>query len=103
MAQIIQIPQRAAPDLRVERMQTQGVRWTTVEKKLLDQAEFLEAMILVLDDVRAQNIRNRDFSMLEIINEEIPRYEERLDEVRLALADLRSNYERKSAPVAHHS
>jgi hypothetical protein len=103
MAQVIPIPLRAAPNLRTERLQTQGIRWTTQEKKLLDQAEFLEAMILVLDDVRTQNICNRDYTMMEIINEEIPRYEERLDGIRHALANLRRDYEHSRAPLARQS
>ena len=57
-----------------------GNQWTTQEKKLVDRAEFLEAMILVLDDVRMQNIRSRDYAMMEIVSEEIPLYQQRLEE-----------------------
>ncbi len=75
-----------------DRLKTSGKRWVLIEKKLLDQAEFLEAMILVLDDVKLQNIRNRDFAMMEIVSEEIPRYQKRLEDIQLSLTDLRQQY-----------
>lgn len=75
-----------------DRLKTSGERWVLIEKKLLDRAEFLEAMILVLDDVKLQNIRNRDFAMMEIVSEEIPRYQKRLEEVQKSLMDLRQQY-----------
>ncbi len=75
-----------------ERMRTSGESWTRREKKLLDRLEFLEAMVLVLDDVRLKNIRNRDYGMMSIVEEEIPRYMERIDEVRHELENLRARY-----------
>ncbi|MDX9753436.1 MAG: hypothetical protein RBU29_05710 [bacterium] len=77
-------------------VETQGDAWVYREKKLLDKAEFLEAMILVLDDVRVQNIRNRDYAMMEIVAEEIPLYEARLQDVQKELMQLRREYHASS-------
>ncbi len=75
-----------------DRLKTQGDYWISREKRLLDKAEFLEAMIMVLDDVRLQNIKKRDYAMMEIVSEEIPRYQERLEEVQTSLAQLRQQF-----------
>ncbi|MBD3266935.1 hypothetical protein GF373_09720 [bacterium] len=96
MGNIVQLPARqqvkeSTPSY-AEKLQTKGDQWVFQEKKLLDRAEFLEAMILVLDDVRLQNIRSRDYSMMEIVSEEIPRYEERLETTKQALTTLRREY-----------
>jgi len=92
MGQVIDLPVPAKTLRYADRLQTNGEPWTGREKKILDQAEFLEAMILVLDDVKLQNIQNRDYSMMEIITEEITRYQGRLDEARKALFQLRNEY-----------
>ncbi len=73
-------------------LQTAGQNWTNREKKLLDRAEFLQSMIIVLDDVRMQNARERDFAMMEVVGEEIPRYQQRLEEVQVELAELRRRF-----------
>lgn len=97
MAVILSFPSRApetqpAAPRYADRLKTCGDQWVRVEKRLLDQAEFLEAMILVLDDVKLTNIRNRDYAMMEIVTEEIPRYQSRLEEVQKSLTDLRRDY-----------
>lgn len=75
-----------------QKLETQGDYWVFQEKKLLDYAEFFEAMILVLDEVRLQNIRSRDYAMMEIVSEEIPLYQKRLEETQVHLASLRRDY-----------
>ena len=100
MGQVVQLPSfrdrleepGTQPVHYGERMQTSGESWTRKEKKLLDRLEFLEAMVLVLDDVRLKNIRNRDYGMMGIVEEEIPRYMERIDQVRCDLENLRAKY-----------
>lgn len=77
-----------------DRLQTAGALWTGKEKRLIDRAEFFEAMILVLDDVKMQNIQSRDYAMVEIVTEEIAHYQSRLDDVQEQLARLRSEYHR---------
>ena len=67
----------------------------------LDKAEFLEAMILVLDDVRLQNIRTRDYAMMEIVTDEIPRYEERLEETKSELEQLRQDFWASQESIAN--
>jgi len=92
MGNVISLPVAADVGRYGDRLLTRGEQWISREKHLLDQAEFLEAMILVLDDVRLQNIRNRDYAMMGIVSEEIPRYQKRLEEVQQSLTDLRRNY-----------
>lgn len=104
MADILSFPARAQEPQRTspryaDRLKTAGEQWVRLEKRLLDQAEFLEAMILVLDDVKLTNIRNRDYAMMEIVTEEIPRYQQRLEEIQKSLTDLRRNYY-ESAKIA---
>ncbi|MBI1388335.1 MAG: hypothetical protein GC154_07800 [bacterium] len=100
MAQVIQMPAKQSGVEYKDRLKTQGERFSVMERKLLDQAEFYEAMILVLDDVRLQNIRKRDYAMMDIITEEIPRYQNRLEEVRGMLDRLRAEYDQtKQAAV----
>ena len=93
MGQVLSLPLSKETTRYADRMQTVGWHWTGKEKKLLDQAEFLEAMILVLDDVKLQNIQYRDYAMIEIISEEIMRYESRLEEIQKDLALLRLDYQ----------
>lgn len=93
MAQVISMPARSKGIQYKDRLKTQGERFSVMERKLVDQAEFFEAMILVLDDVRLQNIRKRDYAMMDIITEEIPRYQKRLDEVKTMLDKLRAEYQ----------
>lgn len=97
MAQVISMPMRSEGINYKDRIKTQGERFSVMERKLLDQAEFYEAMIMVLDDVRLQNIRKRDYAMMDIITEEIPRYQKRLDEVQDMLARLRTEYRTQQA------
>ena len=97
MAEILSLPARTANSQTAspryaDRLKTVGEQWVRLEKRLLDQAEFLEAMILVLDDVKLTNIRNRDYAMMEIVSEEIPRFQKRLEEVQHSLATLRREY-----------
>jgi hypothetical protein len=84
-----------------QKLVTQGDHWVFREKKLLDKAEFLEAMILVLDDVRLQNIRSRDYAMMEIITEEIPRYEQRLETIKGDLQQLREAFWASKESIAN--
>lgn len=93
MATIIDFPVPISPSGGSSRLRTAGGRWTHLEKKLIDQAEFFEAMILVLNDVKLQNIQRRDYAMMEIVSEEIPRYQQRLNETREQLSALRTEYE----------
>ncbi|MBN2328751.1 MAG: hypothetical protein JXR73_16550 [Candidatus Omnitrophica bacterium] len=98
MADILTLPASGAPSnisrpRYGDRLETAGDHWIRLEKRLLDQAEFFEAMILVLNDVKLTNIQNRDYAMMEIVSEEIPRYKERLDEVKKSLFDLRREYQ----------
>ncbi|MDP8244221.1 MAG: hypothetical protein P9L94_09090 [Candidatus Hinthialibacter antarcticus] len=93
MAQVITMPARKSGIQYKDRLKTQGERFSVMERKLVDQAEFYEAMILVLDDVRLQNIRKRDYAMMDIIAEEIPRYQKRLDEVKDMLDKLRAEFQ----------
>lgn len=92
MGQLVQLPKRSVQNQYGARLQTQGEEWVRLEKKLLDRAEFLEAMILVLDDVRLQNIRSRDFAMMEVVSEEIPAYQKRLEDIQDSLTKLRNEY-----------
>ena len=101
MGHVLQLPRREKTQRYGDRLQTQGNQWTTQEKKLVDRAEFLEAMILVLDDVRMQNIRSRDYAMMEIVSEEIPLYQQRLEEVKRSLLKLRQDYNDQSRQVAN--
>ncbi len=104
MADILSFPSRSQESLNTprysDRLKTSGEHWIRLEKRLLDQAEFVEAMILVLDDVKLTNIRNRDYAMMEIVSEEIPRYQRRLEEIQKSLTDLRKQY-RESAHVVN--
>lgn len=93
MAQVITMPAKQSGIQYKDRLKTQGERFSVMERKLVDQAEFYEAMILVLDDVRLQNIRKRDYAMMDIIAEEIPRYQKRLDEVKNMLDKLRAEFQ----------
>ncbi len=97
MAQVINMPAKTAGVHYKDRLKTQGERFSVMERKLVDQAEFYEAMILVLDDVRLQNIRKRDYAMMDIIAEEIPRYQKRLEEVQAMLDKLRAEYQIQQA------
>jgi hypothetical protein len=85
------VPQPPAPKY-ADRLKTAGEHWVRLEKRLLDQAEFLEAMILVLDDVKLTNIRNRDYAMMDVVSEEIPRYQQRLEDIQKSLTELRRDY-----------
>lgn len=100
MASIVKLPVAAPKNHYAGRLQTEGKNWTAMEKKLLDQAEFLEAMILVLNDVREQNIRERDFAMKEIVTEEISHYQQRLEDIQQRIETLRSQYAEESGPVS---
>ncbi|MGC9326438.1 MAG: hypothetical protein ACP5I1_02275 [Candidatus Hinthialibacter sp.] len=98
MADILSLPACGASSSKSrprygDRLETTGDHWIRLEKRLLDQAEFFEAMILVLNDVKLTNIQNRDYAMMEIVSEEIPRYQQRLDEVKKSLCDLRRKYQ----------
>lgn len=98
MADILSLPIGGSPSNMPrprygDRLETTGDHWIRLEKRLLDQAEFFEAMILVLNDVKLTNIQNRDYAMMEIVSEEIPRYQERLNEVKKSLYDLRREYQ----------
>ncbi len=75
-----------------DRIKTAGDHWVQMEKRLIDKAEFLEAMVLVLDDVKLTNIRNRDYGMMDIVSQEIPQYQSRLEEVQKSLLELRKQY-----------
>ncbi|MFH1738051.1 MAG: hypothetical protein ABIH23_03515 [bacterium] len=102
MGQVVQLPDRSS-EATVhygERLKTAGNPWTRKEKKLLDKIEFLEAMVLVLDDVRLKNIRENDHGMMEVVQEEIPRYIERIEEIRRDLESLRAKYGRSLLSVA---
>lgn len=103
MGSVVQIPTQPAGNRYENRLKTAGDQWTTLEKKLIDKAEFLEAMILVLDDVRMTNIRKRDYAMMEIVGEEIPHYQERLTEVQDEIAQLRRNYWTQHPTAIHQS
>jgi hypothetical protein len=102
MGQVLQLPDRRSSEIVYygERLQTAGEPWTRREKKLLDRLEFLEAMLLILDDVRLKNINDRDYGMMEIVQEEIPRYIERTAEVRRDLDILRAEYSQSVLAVA---
>lgn len=93
MADIIAFPEpvRNVHAYRTE-LQTAGQYWTEREKKLLDRIEFYQAMMMVLDDVRLQNASSRDFGMMEVVTEEIPRYHQRLQDVEAELYELRRHY-----------
>ncbi|HQH71784.1 MAG TPA: hypothetical protein PK360_06850 [bacterium] len=103
MARIVDLPVTAGKTKHryAERLQTSGERWVRQEKKLVDQAEFLEAMIQVLHDVKQQNIRERDYAMMEIVSEEIPRYFERLDEIQQRIMHLRQAYAESAERMAN--
>ena len=58
-------------------------------------------MLLVLDDVRLKNIRNQDYGMMEIVQEEIPRYIERIEEVKRDLEVLRAKYTQSVLSIAY--
>ncbi len=89
MNNVVALPVQSSQNRRGAILETQGEEWNREEKRLLDRAEFLEAMILVLEDVKLQNIRNRDYGMMEVVNEEIIHYQERLEESQASLAELR--------------
>lgn len=105
MGKIVQLPLFKENSTRnqqnPQKLETRGEHWVFQEKKLLDLAEFLEAMILVLDEVRLQNIRSRDYAMMEIVSEEIPLYQKRLDETHLRLIDLRREYSAAQESLAN--
>jgi len=103
MGQVVQLPASKSEDRYSSKLQTQGSEFVSREKKLLDKAEFLEAMILVLNDVRLQNIQSRDFSMMEIVSEEIPQYQTRLEETRMSLNSLRQEYDGQMNQVANQA
>ncbi|MFB3787037.1 MAG: hypothetical protein ACE15F_11790 [bacterium] len=94
MARIVHLPVAVSKTKKryAGRLQTAGERWIRQEKKLVDQAEFLEAMIQVLHDVKQQNIRERDYAMMEIVSEEIPRFYERLEEIHQRIVHLRQAF-----------
>ena len=102
MGQVVQLPDRRRDQVVQygERLQTAGEPWTRKEKKLLDRLEFLEAMHLVLHEVRLKNIRDRDYGMMESVQEEIPMYIERMEKVRRDLEVLRAKYGRSLLSVA---
>ena len=92
MAQILSLPNIHSPSAYQDRLKTNGQEWTGKEKKLVDLAEFFEAMIIVLDDVKLHHIQDRDYAMVEIITEEISRYQHRLEAIQHELAQLRSEF-----------
>jgi len=97
MATILTLPSRSE-DITTkstryaDRIKTAGDQWVQMEKRLIDKAEFLEAMVLVLDDVKLTNIRNRDYGMMDIVSQEIPQYQSRLEDVQKSLSELRKEY-----------
>lgn len=92
MKNVITLPVSNSPVHYASRLKTAGSEWTTHEKKLLDTAEFLEAMIIVLNDVKIKNIKERDYAMAQIVTEEIKNYEARLDVTTNELTSHRQNY-----------
>ena len=58
----------------------------------MDVTEFLDAMIIVLDDVRTQNIQRRDYAMAQIIADELQTYQTRLTVSQSELQKLRQDY-----------
>jgi len=101
MGQVVKFPIHERNNRQSELLETKGSEWITREKKLLDKAEFLEAMIMVLNDVRMKNIQDRDYSMMEIVSDEIPHYQNRLEEIKHSLTELRKEYGTKSNQVAN--
>lgn len=98
MAKVIPFPKPAETGHSYKNtLQTAGGDWTQQEKKLLDRAEFYQSMIVVLDDVRMQNARSHDYGMMEVITEEMPHYQQRLNEVQVELSELRRRYIRTHA------
>jgi len=102
MGEVVQLPdpRRGGVVYYGERLQTAGERWTRKEKKILDKLEFLEAMLLVLDRVRLENIRDSDYGMMEIVQEEIACYIERIEGVKRDLELLRAKFRQSLLSVA---
>ena len=92
MSNVISLPQHTSPVHYSTRLKTAGQDWTAGEKRLLDLLEFLEAMIIVLNDVKIKNIQSRDYAMAQIVTDEIKNYETRLHSTSLELNSLRRNY-----------
>jgi hypothetical protein len=92
MNNIIQLPCQPSPMQYANRLKTAGPDWTTNEKRLVDTLEFLEAMIIVLNDVKIKNIQCRDYAMAHIVADEIKQYETRLHSTSTELTNLRRNY-----------
>ncbi|RJP32396.1 MAG: hypothetical protein C4527_06060 [Candidatus Omnitrophota bacterium] len=101
MGNVITLPHQESRISYADRLQTVGENWTLREKKLIDEAEFIEAMILVLDDVRLQNIQNRDYGMMDIITDEIVQYQQRLDNLQESLSRLRVEYAASECHLAN--
>lgn len=92
MNNVIQLPNQPSPTQYANRLKTAGSDWTTNEKRLVDMLEFLEAMIIVLNDVKIKNIQSRDYAMAHIVADEIKQYESRLQATSNELTDFRRNY-----------
>ncbi len=101
MGNVVSLPIKESRINYSDRLQTSGNNWTMREKKLIDEAEFVEAMILVLDDVRLQNIQNRDYGMMDIITDEIMQYQQRLDSLQHSLSQLRTEYASSECHLAN--
>jgi len=101
MGELVQLPNAHSEQTIFygDRLRTAGDSWVRKEKKLLDRLEFLEAMILVLDDVRLKNIREGDVGMMEVVQEEIPQYLKRIEDIRRDLDALRSKYSQSMLAV----
>ena len=89
MGHVVSIPVSNKTNRYSDRLETIGAKWSGKEKKIIDRIEFLEAMLMVLDDVKMTNIQNRDYAMMEIISEEIIQYQKRLEEERKSFLQLR--------------
>ncbi len=81
MKNVVSLPATSSTVRYASRLKTSGVRWTSTEKRLLDTVEFLEAMIIVLNDVKVKNIKDRDYAMAQIVADELKQYEARLQSV----------------------
>lgn len=92
MKNVISLPVAASPVHYASRLKTVGTEWTTHEKRLLDTVEFLEAMIIVLGDVKVKNIQDRDYAMAQIVTEEIQLYQSRLQTTQEELNRHREHY-----------
>ena len=92
MGTLVSLPKTKSTVRYADRLQTVGDKWTNTEKRLVDVTEFLEAMIIVLDDERTQNIQRRDSAMAQIIAEELQSYQTRLTAAQSELQQLRQDY-----------